>query len=216
MSGRISRRCRTFSQRGRNFFREYKNNQANSWWDLDLMYLQLSRFPAGTDMGKIPRWPEFRIDGSLPSYIVGCLSLSGTVRGHGLAPFLRGHSSAARIFMFVEDSGEGGNSGTLMYNVSVSPNRPIGVYLGFYRPGGNDLKYLGRIRGLPSFDELQCHDVVNPPYNATGGPRTFHLRNIERQNERKTYQNRPEKGAQRFYQIHGTSTLYGVFIDWKI
>merc|ERR1711959_879346 len=80
---------------------------------------------------------------------VGGLNLTGSVRGHGCV------AEGSSIIKFVEDSGEPGNSGTLMYEISPHNGKKteiIGVYLGTSRVG-TGFKLRGRIRRLPNLKD---------------------------------------------------------------
>ena len=116
--------------------------------------LKLKRAPAGCDALSLPEFPSGPGQAHGRGSQVGGLTLCGTVRGHGWAMDSDG------LISFVEDSGEAGNSGTYMVDISTRNDGSV-VPLCFYK--GVEKSFLKRdmkVRGLicppPDFATLRC------------------------------------------------------------
>lgn len=139
----------------------YYSNPSENY---DLAVLELESLPDRIDPLIVPEWVAFK-SGRAPSWQckVGGLNLTGSVHGRSCVV------GTDPVFKFVEDSGEAGNSGTLMYIVSPHDGENteiIGVYLGtarvkmgqrFLRHSEADLKARGRILRLPQLTDSVFH-----------------------------------------------------------
>mmetsp|Transcript_20216 Transcript_20216/g.55821 ORF Transcript_20216/g.55821 Transcript_20216/m.55821 type:complete len:352 (+) Transcript_20216:164-1219(+) len=129
----------------------------------DIALLLLDRFPNGVDEARAIEWMSF--DG-IPRdpYVnakVGGLSLSGSVRGHGC--YIGEHT-----IRFVEDSGEGGQSGRLIFNLTPPEGMQpftIGVYNGCRR--GSDLKRRGVVVKLPPLRAMRLYPKQDSPLQSS-------------------------------------------------
>jgi hypothetical protein len=133
--------------------------------DEDVVVLLLESFPEGVVPAHVVEWRAFDDTSheSLRKAQIGGKTLSGSVRGTGCA----GCAIAGKrtSLLFVEDSGEAGNSGALMYNINPQSGRipfVIGVYLGICRGLGRDLKKRGRICPLPKLENFRLHRIAEP------------------------------------------------------
>jgi hypothetical protein len=107
---------------------------------------------------------------SLRKAKIGGKTLSGSVRGTGCTNAVRGTS-----LLFVEDSGEAGNSGALMYSINPQLGRipfVIGVYLGTRKGLSLDLKMRGRICPLPKLENFRLHQTAEPSFTSVFQLRT--------------------------------------------
>lgn len=124
----------------------------------DVAILILDKFPDCVDATRAIEWRAF--DSQPPTNVhakVGGLSLSGSVRGHGCY-------ATSRTIRFVEDSGEGGQSGTLIFNISPQQGtKPyaLGVYGGTRRTGFADMKKRGWVAKLPPLNKMRVHKIEN-------------------------------------------------------
>ena len=119
----------------------------------DVAVWMLDRFPAGVDASKAIQWKPF--DSSPPPNVhskVGGMSLSGSVRGHGC--------SVRDTIVFVDDSGESGQSGTLIFNISTPEPCVLGIYGGTRSTGFPDTKKRGYLAKLPEFHKVRFYPRV--------------------------------------------------------
>ena len=182
--------------------------------DCDLAVVELESFPDRIDPLIVPEWVAF--DSVRPpswQCKVGGLNLTGSVHGHSCVV------GAGPVFKFVEESGEAGNSGTLMYIVSPHDGENteiIGVYLGTARVkmgqrwphhGEADLKAQGRILRLPQLTDSVFHwSEVQEPLQPGN---TFQLRGIDSHTHMTI-----ETGSRPSYfsKKPDNTTMFGVFI----
>ena len=177
--------------------------------DDDIALLLLNDFPEGVDPTQVAAYPD---DDAIARDLlrgtetnVGGTSLVGNVVGKCIA-------TPGSLFIFVEDFGEVGMSGTLMYDTSPVPgNEPkiLGVYLGTHKRG-RDMKFRGRIRRLPPRDSFVPHSTFAWPQEAE---------NIRLKDDRgkcHTFVQSRQRGSNYCYEQkrHGTRrSLWGFFVE---
>jgi hypothetical protein len=175
--------------------------------DEDVVVLFLESFPSKIDSNIVPEWKPLAAGtplSALRGAKIGGWALFGSVRGTKCASIgMEGPS-----FVFVEESGEAGNSGALMYNIDPQVGSDpvvIGIYLGVKYPM-LDKKHRGRICPLPELTSLQFHPVREVPANPD---RTLQITFKER--DTKSYLQTSKKSV--FRSEEGDEKLYGVFVS---
>lgn len=121
----------------------------------DMTIVILREFPDHIHLDSVPIWPSpLSITDFPASLIVSGWSTTGAVHGSHCA-------RTSDHLVFVESSGEAGNSGTLMYLLYPGKTTLIGIYVGIMPPErGADLKVRGLICPFPKRlqDKFLRHD----------------------------------------------------------
>jgi hypothetical protein len=124
----------------------------------DITIVMLVDFPDDIIPENVPVWPKQLSNNDFPvSQMVSGWSPTGTVHGSHCA-------LVSDRLVFVESSGEAGNSGTLMYLLRPGETLLIGVYLGTTtHERGADIKWRGRICRFPERLQDSFLKHVQPP-----------------------------------------------------
>lgn len=121
----------------------------------DISIVVLRGFPEHIRLKDVPEWPSPLESSSFPSHLATSgWSATGAVHGSHCT-LISDH------IVFVESSGEAGNSGTLMYLLYPGKSLPLGIYLGTVpQKKGTNLKVRGRICPFPNQwqDKFLHHD----------------------------------------------------------
>ena len=171
----------------------------------DIAIVRLEKLPDGLDVKSLPLWMPFQVANprDLASAVVAGMSNTATVSGSHWS-----YRDGTRLsIIFVEQSGEAGNSGTLMFLLHPDGKEPtvVGVYLGVKNKnskGDFDLHCRGRICPLPDLTEFEEHYVCDAPLQ------TFSLW--------KKLTNTYKKfafGVGAFRKVYAEPSVYGVFIE---
>ena len=138
----------------------------------DISIVILREFPEHIQSDKVPEWPLKVDDTNFPAeLIVSGFSPTGAVHGSHCA-------LGSGCYLFVENSGEPGNSGTLMYLCFPGKTVLLGLYLGT-RTVVN-LKQRGRICPFPDPGRLKDEFRQHPPTPAKGAPDKLRIQTAAR------------------------------------
>jgi len=131
------------------------------WNERDIVMFELKEFPEGVTPEEVP---ELNLESSPTGFIGDCCALSPSVnvRGHSLVAI-----DGGKVYAFVEDAGEPGNSGALVFTASNDDEHrlmPIGTYFGIPNNAhATKLRPRGLVVPLRALKTSTDLDVVGSP-----------------------------------------------------